>query len=206
VAWASPISRNAQSWCCRAAAREAAQKIIDETPGLAEKLTDAGRKALFGSGNDPVLPQAVTWRYTCCPADQHRLTLASTLKSQNDDIGRHRRTQQSWQTGNEMKKLLACLAFSAIAAGACGSAVAGGVNVGVGIYVDPPVRPYYPPVVQYEPRYVPAPVYYPPQEVYVDPGWRERREWRERRDDEWRREEWRRRNWREHRHHHDDDD
>ncbi|SFC29990.1 hypothetical protein [Collimonas sp. OK412] len=39
----------------KAALKEAAQKIIDETPGLAEKLTDAGRKALFGSGSDPGL-------------------------------------------------------------------------------------------------------------------------------------------------------
>lgn len=103
-----------------------------------------------------------------------------------------------------MKKFLVSLVFGAIAASACGGAVAG-VNVGVGIYVEPPPQPYYPPVVQYEPRYVPAPVYYQRQEVYVDPGWQERREWRERRDDEWRREEWRRREgW--HRHHRDHDD
>lgn len=92
-----------------------------------------------------------------------------------------------------MKKLLVILAFGALAAGISATASA---HVNVGIYAGVPAPYYYPPVVQYQPRYVEAPTYYREREVYVDPGWQARREWRERREEQWRRDEWRREHWR----------
>jgi hypothetical protein len=93
-------------------------------------------------------------------------------------------------------KVLAATAFALTVA------LPASAEVRVGIYASTP-GVYYPPVVEAPRGYVAVPDYYYGDRYYgVDPRWRERQEWRMRREAEWRRaewlrrEEWRREQWR----------
>lgn len=104
-----------------------------------------------------------------------------------------------------MNILMKALAIGAVAL-ATSQAASASTQVRVGIYGGAPVQPVYVPAPGY---YVAAPGY------YVEPAYRDRHDWRARREAElrreqwlrhehWRREQWRRHHWREQHRHGDD--